>query len=266
MEEINIIQPQRYFHLIAFRGSMSIIKKQFFKDWRIKEVEKHEFEAGFSITQMSILTDFKYYAGETDYSLYGNNMAPYKYDTIIIDFPKIEAIVLCLPFKNLAKAMSFDLESKYKILNNSNFLKVDMSKLIEMDDGYTDYYHNSNHFFFGGVFLSVSGDSYISTVKLEGDKPLDSDIYKDYFKERMNSHQCKLEKCIIKCRIELTEDSKKSKAKSSIHIDKFGNYKIYVHTLGRNLISIPALFEFLVNIDCLLETPYNPVNHIYNEE
>jgi hypothetical protein len=266
MKEINIIQHQRYFHLVALKGSRAIIKKQFFKDWRINEVERFEFNSGCIITQMSVITDYRYYGGETDYSLGGDNNPPFKYDVILVEYPKIEITILCLPFKNLAKNISFDLESKYNILSNSSFIKVDMEKLININDDYTDYYYNSNHFFFGGIFLSVSGDSYLSTVKLEGDKPLDSEIYKDYFKERINNHECKLEKCIVKCRIEINEDDQAIKAKSSIHIDKYGNYKLYIHTNGKNLITIPVLFEYLSDISCLLDTPYNPVNHINSEE
>jgi len=184
----------------------------------------------------------------------------------LIEFPKIDIFILCLPFKRLTKDIIIDLESKYNILSNSNFLKVDMGKLIHADENHTDYYFNQNHFFFGGVYLTIAGDLFLSTVKLEGDKPLDSDIYKDYFKERIKNNECRLEKCILKCKTEVKEDDKTTKATASIHIDKFGNYKIYVHTKGKNLITIPAIFEFLASLDCLIETPNNPVYHIKNEE
>jgi hypothetical protein len=266
MNNIFIIQAQRYYHLVALKGSRSLLKKQFFIDWRINEVENFKVEKDFNLVQLSILTDTRYHAGEFDYSLNKDNKPPYKYDFILIENSKNDILILCLPFKNLMKNICFELELNYEILSQSNFLKVDMNKLIKSNTGHTDYIFKNNHFYFGGIFLSMAGDSYLSTVKLEGDKPLDSEIYKDYFINKINKLECKLEKCILKCSVELVQDSQISNARSSIHFDKYGNYKLYIHANGANLITIPALFDFLHDINCIIETPNNPVNYINSEE
>jgi hypothetical protein len=136
-----------------------------------------------------------------------------------------------------------------------------MTKLIQAHESETDQTYDHSLFYLVGVDLAVSGDRYLSTVKLQGDKPLESDIYVKYFKKQADSH---LEKCTMKCKV--SQDPEIPRVVSSFHIDKFGNFKLYVHSGGRNLITLPTIFEFLASIDCLTQTPTPPTLNSLEEE
>ncbi|MDR0605681.1 MAG: hypothetical protein LBG80_15395 [Bacteroidales bacterium] len=264
MENFDLKQTQRYYHLIALKGNQDIIKKKFFNDWQIKKIATYNVEGDYSISQMALTSNYQYYQGEADNSLNGNNSAPFVFDIIIIECTKIDIIILCLPFKKMTVDIITSLLSTYNILVNSYFIKTDLHKLIHANDDYTDLVYNQNHFFLGGVFFSIKGDSFLSTVKLVGDKPLDSDIYKEYFKENLSNFG--LEKSIVKCKVEANTDDRLVKLSSTFHIDKFGNYKFYIQSKGRNLLTIPAIFDFLYSINCLVEASNNPVIHLKKEE
>jgi hypothetical protein len=264
MTNFDLKQTQRYYHLIALKGSKNIVKKTFFSDWHIKEIATCSIEDNYTIYQMMMTSDYQYYHGEEDNSLNKNNTPPYIFDIIMFECSKIGIIVLCFPFKKMVVDIVTALLSTYDILIDSYFIKMDLHKLIHANDNYTDLFYNKNHFFLGGVFFSIKGDSFLSTVKLVGDKPLDSNIYKEYFKENLSDFG--LEKTIVKCRIESDFDDQILKLSSTFHIDKFGNYKLYVQSKGKNLLTIPAIFDLLNNINCMVETSNNPVIHISKDE
>jgi|JI61114BRNA_FD_contig_31_143278_length_1005_multi_4_in_0_out_0_2 hypothetical protein len=265
MQNFNLKLSQRYYHIVALKGSTDLISKNILLKIKMELVEKIKYNSDCVVKLLSFTTDHQYYRGELDNSIGENSNPPYRYDIVIIEHKSVNISILCFPFKKLAVDIVTLLVSKYNILNKSNFFKVDMSNLIKSYNKHTDLYFNNNHFFLGGVFLTISGDSFLSTVKLEGDKPLESHIYKEYFKDRLKTNSCRLEKCILKCKPDLNQIDA-IKAFSSIHIDKFGNYKLYMQSKGKNLLTVQASFEFLNNLNCLLETPNNPVSHILKED
>ena len=265
MHNFNFKLSQRYYHIVALKGSNDLLSSRILKNLHIECYDKIKYNSECTIKFLAYTSTIQYYRGELDNTVGDVNTSPYTYDIIIIEDKSINLSVICFPFKKLAIDIVNLLVSDFNILNKSNFLKVDMSNLIRSYNKHTDLYYHNNHFFLGGVFLTISGDSFLSTVKLEGDKPLDSHIYKEYFKERLKTNSCRLEKCILKCRPD-PKQAEAVKAFSSIHIDKFGNYKLYLQSKGRNLLTIQASFEFLNNLNCLLETPNNPIKHILNED
>ena len=99
-------------------------------------------------------------------------------------------------------------------------------------------------------------------MTLSGDKPLESDLYKNYFEDKFKTDECHLEGGILKSRVNLSNSEKSYQVVSSSHIDKYGNYKIYIHDKGNNMMAIPAIFEFLNHHECFEPTPKNPVLHI----
>lgn len=257
---IDLIQTQRYYHIVALKGTKSIIDKGFYKQWKISPPKKVFDINDCIVSKMSLESDYPYYRGESDYSLNGNKQPPYIFDIILIEYTKLGIFILCFPFKKLAVDLVGSLVSDFNIRKNSNFIKADLTKFVHSNEDETDIYFNKNYFFLGGIFLSIKGDSFLSTVKLVGDKPLESDIYKTYFKNRIK--QFGVEKVIVKCK---TSESY-NKVSSSIHIDKFGNYRLYVQNQGKNIFGIIATFELLSNFDCLLETPNNPTTLIQDEQ
>lgn len=265
MEVLELKQTQRYYHFVVLKGSGKRIGAGFFNRARIKKRKAIALDSGSTMQPLYVTSDYQYYRGSEDYSESGNGLAPFVFEAILFDCPNLDITILGFPFKKLTVDMVRLLVSDFGILAGGNFVKADMASLIRANDEYTDLYFHEDHYFLAGVYLSISGDSFLSTVKMEGDKPLDSDIYKNYFKPKIESNECHLEKCILKGRIDLKPKGESIKVLSTIHMDKFGNYKLYVHSQGKNLASVPSIFEFLDNFGCLVETPNNPTLHIHDD-
>jgi hypothetical protein len=266
MKNLAINQLRRYYHLIAISTSENVLSKAFMKFWKIKEKNSFEYNNNTLITKYIILSDNIYYRGEVDYSYNKDNNPPFAFDIISIVDNKTNFQILCFPFKRLAKDIIISLVENNNLLVKSDFIKVNMNQLIHANDIQTDFIYKNSYFFFAGVYLTVSGDSYLTTVKLEGDKPLDSDLYKAYFKTKIKNNECKLEKCIIKCKSSTKINNEEYNTISTVHIDKFGNYKLYLNSTGSNILTIPALFGFLRQLKGLISTSNNPVNHINSNE
>lgn len=267
MMDIQLNYTQRYYHFIAFEGSKEIIKKSFFNEWSVKEQSRAKLKNSCVIYHYSIKVVSTYFRGDFN----NPNRAiidPNISDFLIIDYPLLNIVVLGFPFRRQTVDLVKSLINDHSILSKSNFIKVDMNSLIKANNKHTDLFHNENHFWLGGVFINITGDSFLSTVKLTGDKPLDSDIYRNYFKEKLNRKDKKsgVERCILKSKVGITNDDTEYQVSSSIHIDKFGNYKLYLQTKARNLLSIPSTFDFLSSLDCLTSTPRNPVEFIENDD
>ncbi|MGH9762630.1 MAG: hypothetical protein ACREAC_17555, partial [Blastocatellia bacterium] len=174
--------------------------------------------------------------------------------------------ILGFPFKKMIVDMVSRLVNKFDLRSSGNFVNVDMAKLIRAHEEDSDQSYGHSQFYLAGVDLTVSGNRYLSTVKLQGDKALESDLYITYFKPKIHKDKSRLEKCTMKCKVSTDSQDGHPRIVSSIHIDKFGNFKLYVHSDGRNLIALPPIFEFLGSIDCLAETPHAPTMNIAEEE
>jgi hypothetical protein len=259
METFDLKQTQRYYHLIALKGTKKIIKRAFFNDWNIKEVFTYSVENDYTVSQMAMTSDKQYYQGEIEDAQDISNTAPFTYDIVIVECLKTDITVMCFPFKKMSVDITAALLSKYNILVKSRFIKADLHKLIHANDDTTDLFYEQNHFFVGGVFFSI-GDSCLSTVKLAGDRPLDSTLYKEYFRDNLSRYE--LEKSVLKCKVGVNSDEQVIKLSSTFHVDKFGNYKLYMQSKGKNLLTVSAIFDLLNHIECLAETSNNPVTHI----
>ncbi|MBK9672324.1 MAG: hypothetical protein IPO70_08720 [Bacteroidetes bacterium] len=258
MESLDLLQTQKYYHFICLKGSKNSIKKSFWSSWNIKESERIRINSDCSLYRYTLTSKYQYYKGDIDNSLNKNRKPPFLFDIVLLDYSSIDVVIIGFPYKKMTIDLVTSLINDHKVLTNSNFIKINMDTLIHAYDKHTDIYHKENHMFLGGV-LTITGNSFLSTVRLIGDKPLDSEIYINYFKKNLLNKKSNLDKCILKCKTNININS-------SIHIDKFGNYKLYVQSKGKSFLALPAIFEFLHSIDSFKETPNNPVFHILDEE
>lgn len=259
---LEITQTQRYYHFVALRGAAKRIRNKFFVDRNIQRGDLVRLPNTCTVRHLRVTSDYQYYRGNDNIFLNGRLV----FDGVLFDHHGLNLTLLGFPFKRLTNDLVDYLVTRYDIVSGGKFVSADMGKLIKANENETDFSVGSNHFFLAGVNLTLKGDTFLSTVKLEGDKPLDSDLYKDYFQERVLKNESRLEKCTMKCAVATPPNLEAGRTVSSIHIDKFGNYKLYVNSQGRNLITLPAVFEFLDSIDCLSETPYTPTAHIIGAE
>ncbi len=251
---------KRYFHLIAVQSEKNFTADNFWDQCGVEQDKKNQkMHSGdnYTIIQKRILSNIPFYNGLTDYSINGDDKPPYNYDMFSIELQNQNILIIGFPFKGLAVNVISRLIETYNFLNKVEFLKCDLSKLIKSNSVHIS---NSEQFtsFFSGVNLKLTGDTHVTKVGLDGDRPLESTLYKDFFKERIQKDECLLDKCTVKC--ELIEPTLKTK--SNVHIDNFGNYKLYVHGSGKNIFTIPYLFEALKDHNCLLTTITNPIPFI----
>ncbi|WP_316849631.1 hypothetical protein [Pedobacter agri] len=259
----DLVSSQRYFHLIALKLNKRYTLSDYWNQCGLTDVTSKTLryeDSNFCIEHRRIKTDISFYNGEKDFSLNGDGNPPYSYDLFAIEMPSDSLIILGFPFKFLAKTILYDLIGKYNLLTKASFLKCDLNKLIKHN---TDYVYSSDKFnsYFSAVDLILTGDTNITSVALDGDKPLESILYRTFFHDRVHKDECMLERCAIKC--ELLKDLPKTK--SNVHMDITGNFKLYVHGSGNNIFTIPYLFSALNELDCLKQTITNPINKSIDE-
>ncbi|MET3980679.1 hypothetical protein ABIB62_003283 [Mucilaginibacter sp. UYP25] len=261
----NLISAQRYFHLVALNITEQYSTVDYYKNFgnyqRSKNHTIHQTK-DFVIEHVRIITDTPYYGGTKDYSVKNDGLAPFNYDLFTIELKPLNILILGFPFKFLAKDILENL-IRNKLLQHANFIKPDLTKLIKENNDSALMLNNfSSHF--SGVELSLNGDTNISSVNLDGDRPLDSTVYKTFFYNLIQRDECSLEKCSLKNEI-LEETTDIPKTKSNIHLDLFGNYKLYIHGSGNNIFTIPSFFKALTEYQCIKTTLTNPIIRLKDE-
>jgi hypothetical protein len=260
---LELRQTQRYYHFVALTGSArDRIRNGFYTDQRIDREKSIKLSANVSVQKLRFESQYQYYRGFVD----TNDPNQLIFDGVLFNHTRLGICLLGFPFKKMIADMVSRLVHKFKLPSTGNFLNVNMTKFIQAHENDSDQSYAHSQFYLAGVDLMVSGDRYLSTVKLQGDKPLESDLYIEYFKDKIHTKKSRLEKCTMKCKI--SEDSKPDSPRivSSFHIDKFGNFKLYVHSDGRNVLTLPRIFDFLDSIKCLSETPHPPTMNMSDEE
>lgn len=259
---------QRYYHVVAYESNNNLYTLQsFWKDCGILKKENiisHDLE-NFVIEQGKLVTDIKYHFGEEGFSLNDDDKAPYKYDLFAVRLKKQNLLIFGFPFKNIAREKLQKIIGQKKILEKGNFIKTDLNKLIKHSNKQTQFSNDSFITHFSGVELVLTAETNISSVNLDGDMPLESNLYRNVFLDKVENNECKLEKCSLKCETIEHKSNSIPKTKSNIHLDLFGNYKFYVHQSGKNIFTIPFLFEMLSKLKCLKTTLINPILRLENE-
>lgn len=261
----NLIAAQRYFHFVAFKFNKTYSAQQYWRECgETKEVTTFESDT-YKIEYANFVSHDEYYNGsKVDYSVNLNHAAPFHYDLFCIEIKQSNTFILGFPFQTLAKKIIDAFIKKH--YDDGYFVKADLRKMVKANTLVND----NDEFFarFSGVELKLTGDLNITSVNLDGDKPLESDLYKEYFKEHIENDNiaCKVEKCAVKLGIVSSDLIPLSAA--NIHLDLFGNFKIYIHGSGNNVFTLPYLFEIFKSIDSLnnASSSSNPINRVKKNE
>jgi len=256
---------KRYFHLITFKSDKKYSAINFLQDIgaTIKETSQFSIDFSFTIYQSEIISNVPYYNGDKDYSLNKDGQPPYKYDLFAVHMFSMNMFVIAFPFKHLAKTSLNNLIETKKIMSKGSFVKCDINKLL-IENSENDLSDENFTSYFSGLDLTLTGDEKLSSVNLDGDKPLQSNLYKQVFSKIVDSRKCHLERCSLQCRL-INQVENIPKAKANIHVDLFGNYKMYVHGSGKNIFTIPYLFTLLSFKECLKLTLSNPIDRLQDE-
>ncbi|NLU92310.1 hypothetical protein [Chitinophaga sp. Ak27] len=260
----DLISGQRYFHLIALKVESDYSPDLFWKDSgfssKRKKIRSHDFNE-FTVDQSRIITETSYYNGEIDYSINKNGEPPFQYDLFVIQLKKSGILVIGFPFKQLAKFIVKNLFESSIIKSKGSFAKATINKLIKINHE-NDFVYKLYSSHFSSIDLTLTGETNITSINLDGEQPLESWLYKKTFKDLIERDECKLEKCALRFTTYNADNSEIPKTKSIIHVDHYGNYKLYIHGNGNNIFTIPHMFNLLKKQRCLDYTFTNPIGNI----
>lgn len=263
----SLLSAKRYYHLIAFKAEKDYSIKKFWDDCDVSN--KSSVDSSYKIDEFEIelgkiLSNLQFYNGGEDYSVNSDGNPPFQYELFAIEIKQLRLFIFGFPFKSLAKTVIESLIVEKKLLNKGSFLRTNLNKLIKINHK-TDFVNEMFSSYFSGVELTLTGDTNITSVNLDGDKPLESVLYKTVFLNKIIEDECKLEKCSLKFETTSNNNNDIPKTRSNVHIDLFGNYKLYVHGSGNNIFTIPYMFNLFNSYDCLEQTLINPINRLNDE-
>jgi hypothetical protein len=254
----NLVNPQRYFHLVAIKSENNYSLNSYWKDCGVEKQNVFKVETNFSNTLIEYakyISSIPYHLGDQDYSTNRDNSPPYNYDLFAIHNTELNIFIFGFPFKNLGKVILNGLISN-GLTKKSNFIRPDLNELIKKISTITldtDVFSSE----FSLLELILTGETNVSTVILDGDSPLKSSLYKDFFLPKINQDECKLERGSLQCNLNVNEGDLKTNA--NVHLDLFGNYKVYIHSSGKNIFTLPFLFQSLVKSSFVKYTTVNPL-------
>ena len=262
---VSLLFPRRYFHLVALRIDSQYSIREFWNDCEISVKRKEACaleNSEFIVSQNTITSDIRFYNTEDDFSINQNGEPPFHYDIFAILLKQSNLLIVGFPFRLLAKSTIANLISHKSLLKKGNFVKANLNNLIKVNP-FTDFFEENFTSYFSSLDLTLTGDTNITSVNLDGDKPLESTLYKSVFLKLINEDECKLERCTLKCETTPNNSNNIIKSKANIHVDQFGNYKFYIHGSGKNIITIPYIFTMLNKYECLESTLINPINRLH---
>lgn len=264
----DFVTAKRYYYLVAFKRDNFFSIKNFYNNCGFERSShfhsSHEFN-DFRIDHQRIISNEPFHIGDRDFSIENNGKPPYNYDLFVVEIKKLNILIFGFPFKLLALTITNKLINDYNLLLNGSFVKLNLDKLVKN-------YHNSDFITdfisvkFTGIEFTYIGDPKLSGVHLVGDNPLRSNLYKNVFVDLLNDNLCKIECCNLKCDTFKKEELDIPKTKSNMYVDLFGNFKIYLHGSGNNILTIPWIFDLFNENDCMITTLSNPINKLKDDQ
>jgi len=237
----NLISAQRDYHFVAFKFKTRYSLAQYWKECGKTTMTTAYDDDDINIEHVSFVSDRLYYSGlKEDFSVNADKSSPFNYDLFAIHIKKLNTFIFGFPFQAIARDVINSFIQKH--FSFGNFVQVDLKRLVRSEslNAETDNFIAK----FSGVTLKLSGDLNISSVNLDGAKPLESAIYTTFFKDQIeeNNPLCNVEKCSVKFQVQREEQLVSA---ANIQLDLFGNFKIYMHSNGNTIFNLPEFFLML---------------------
>lgn len=246
---------KRYYHFVVVSLDNDLDFQRIWEKipFKLSDKEKHIVNRKFSeieIQQRQIESNMPFRrSDENDTEI----EPPYFYDLFII---KIEnQLVILFPFRILAKRCIEELVN----FEGLEFWKLNMNDYVQ-----SNYQEISKEIYsdFGmsvlGLDVGLKGEDNINSVSIAGEHPLDSEFYKDFLKNPIESNTYTINNVNLKGSTLLTSDSY-PKSRARVHLDFYGNGKFYLHVRGKNLIILALMWQSLIRSKCLASTKDNPI-------
>ena len=200
---------------------------------------------GFALEHRKLRSERAYARGEAAITLSekGNGGPPFLYDLFAakINLRSEGYVLIGFPFLSLARE-AVDCLLRENFIQTKDFQAVDIGELLrERNRPYKRFEGLSSRVV--GIQFVVRDDKSLTGVRLGGDYPFQAQIYERFLKEKFEAGTWGVDLCVLAC--EREADAKKDGAQpgnilhSRLHIDKWGNFKFYVHTGCNNVLLLP---------------------------
>ncbi len=191
--------------------------------------------------------------------LLNKKSSSYIYDLLYSYSPDLNLHVWCFPLKSIGKScLSNIIRSKF--LSKGKIVIPDIHKFSKLFGG-EDIIGDNSSCHLSMARISIP-DSALSVISLKGDRPLDTDLYRDTFEKDVEADKSIIVLSTCKMRVNNGQSSRRA----SITTDKFGASKFYVHFDGVNLPCLPYYMELFYTYDCFEYTSLNPFMLLKDEE
>lgn len=259
---------KRYFHFVAYSNQQYSIKS-FWKDCKVlgKNIDVSHNSSDFTIEHGKLVTPIRFHDenGKEDYSITKDKEPPFEYDIFAIELKSEKLLIFGFPFRSMGRYLLDKIFENNLLLKRGHFKKPDLNLLIKHANKNPEFTIPNFTAHFSSVELILTSETNISSVNLDGDKPLQSNLYRNVFLKRVEKDKCLLDRCSLTCETFFDEAAEIPKTNSITHLDLFGNFKLYIHGTGKNTFTIPFLFNFLSKNMFLRDTSSNPI-HKYKEK
>ncbi len=260
----DLLIKKRYYHFIVLR---KIEKYSFSEFWNnigsiftgvhySKNISFKNFEIQHKRLKSNTL--FARGALFKEISLNKDGNPPYLYDLFAIKTSILsdEFYLLIFPFSAMARIVIDNLITKHLLRKMCDIITARVPSIILTEDLNIDEEIDTSVV---SLDIVIKDDNNLSLLKIGGDSPLNSDLFKNHVLNNINEKYFNPYKCGLSCGLSYSDDSLSHSIRSRVHMDIFGNFKFYIHIDGKNLIVLPFFIKRLISIDCLNTVSLNPL-------
>jgi hypothetical protein len=274
---INSVADARYYHFVVVKGGTSIAAywKQLRGMGALERAKAHIAVESprFTLEHRKLRLDKSYARGEVALHLSeeGRGRPPFLYDLFAfqVGFGKDTYLVFGFPFAALAvDVVSYLFDRGF--WENAEFQGVDLGRMLSEDLRPLPAYEGLGSSVVQVQFV-VTDDKSLTAVKLGGHDPFHAQIYELFLRKKFEERLWLPDQCVLACerQVERKEDGKPISVglvtRSRLHIDKFGNYKFYMHSLCSNAVLMAYAIAQIRAAECLQKVHGNPLRRIEQE-
>lgn len=265
-KNFNLLINQRYYHFITLKKNVNDysfddfwnnLDSLFFDEDFSENIESDNYEIQHKRLKSNQIFPRGNLINAISFDKVGN--PPYQYDLFAIKTILEGEIyfVFVFPFSLMARIIVNDLINRNRLRQKCDILAVKVPNFILKKELNID---NDINIWVVGLDMVIKDDEDLSLLKIGGDKPLNSILYKNYVLNNISSKYFYPYKCSVACEL-FSENPEfyQPIVRSRIHLDVFGNYKFYIHIDGKNLLLIPNLIKRFIKINCMDIVAINPL-------
>ena len=271
---INGIADQRYYHFVAVKDSGLTLSAYWRKVAEIGGIERPRVQVPvqaphFNLEHRKLLYEVPFARGATAESLsqQGKGAPPFLYDLFAatMESQGESYLLLGYPFSMLALTIVNSLEDR-GFSKNAEYQKVNLTKWLSAKNRPFKAFEGLSSNVVSVQFV-VTGDDSLTAVRLGGPDPFAAEIYREFLKPKFDHGSLVPDLCALACDRQSEIGMSMTKTlHSRLHVDKYGNFKFYMHAGCTNATLLPYAIGQIAAAKCLIGALKNPILKIEKEE